>query len=82
MKTARPRSKIIDELKLESGIKIQVDRGALTAGNIGPRTPINQEVKQVELRVALRKMLSAQGLRYGIENEVLLITTADKGVGK
>jgi hypothetical protein len=73
-----PLRDVADQLKPLHGIEIQLDTKALAEINITPDTPITKSIKGISLRSALRLMLAEHDMNYIIEDEVLLITTADK----
>ena len=73
-----PLRNVADQLKLQHGIEIQLDTKALAEINVTPDTPITKSIKGISLRSALRLMLAEHDMNYIIEDEVLLITTADK----
>lgn len=73
-----PLRDVADQLKLLHGIEIQLDTKALAEINVTPDTPITKSIKGISLRSALRLMLAEHDMNYIIEDEVLLITTADK----
>ncbi len=73
-----PLKDVVDQLKLQHGIEIQLDMKALTEASVSPDMPITKSLKGISLRSALRLMLGEKDLNYIIDHEVLLITTADK----
>ncbi len=76
-----PLKDVVDQLKLQHGIEIQLDNKALGEASIAPDTPITKSLKGISLRSALRLLLAEKGLNYVIDHEVLLITT-DEIAGK
>lgn len=72
-----PLRDAIDFIKEKHGVDIQLDDKALTDSAIATDTPITKNIKGVSLRSALNIMLRPLGLRWVIQDEVLLITTRD-----
>lgn len=72
-----PLKDVIDQLKLQHGIEIQLDNKALGEANIAPDTPMTKSLKGISLRSALKLLLAEKGLTYVIDHEVLLITTEE-----
>lgn len=73
-----PLQDVIDYLKDKHQIEIQLDKKAMEDAGIGTDTPVTKNLKNVTLRSALNMMLRELGLAWTIENEVLLITTAER----
>jgi len=57
-----PLKDVIDQLKLQHGIEIQLDTKALGEASIPVDTPITKSLKGISLRSALRLTLSEHGL--------------------
>ena len=74
---AVPLKDVVDTLKVRHGIEIQIDTKALTDAGHSPDDPVTVNLKGVSLRSALRLMLSAMDLNYYIDQQTLLITSAE-----
>lgn len=72
-----PLKKAIDELKVKSGIEIQIDIKALDGVGVSSDTPVTLELDNISLGAALRLLLKNLDLTYMIKNEVLQITTPE-----
>lgn len=72
-----PLEEVIDFLRDEYNVPIQLDAAALDELGISPDDPVNVNLNNVSLRSALRIMLKPLDLTYIIEDEVLLITTEE-----
>ncbi|MBL7039805.1 MAG: hypothetical protein ISR77_14305, partial [Pirellulaceae bacterium] len=70
-----PLDQVVDFLKDQHGINIELDAGELDNVGIGTDVPITRNLKGITLRSALRLMLKDLELTYVIRDEVLLITT-------
>jgi hypothetical protein len=73
-----PLKDIIDSLRSKLGVPIQWDSKSLTDAGITPDTVLSFAAKQLRARVGLRQLLSQKDLAYVIEDESLVITTADR----
>jgi hypothetical protein len=73
-----PLRDAIDYLKDLHNIEIQFDTKTLEAEGIDLETPVTRRLSGVSLRSALRLLLGSLDLTYTTENEVLLITSADR----
>lgn len=73
-----PLEEIIQTLRDEYEIEIQVDRPALEDLGIDETQPIDVNLHNISLRSALRLMLKELELTYVIADEVLLITTQEE----
>ncbi len=73
-----PLQDVIDYLKDQHHIEIQIDTRALSDVGIGTDTPVTKNLKGVSLRSALQLMLRELGLTHTIQDEVLLITTFEE----
>lgn len=76
--TATPLEEVIEFLRDEYQIEIQLDTTALDELGLGPDEPVTVNLRNVSLRSALRRMLGGLELTYIIEDEVLLITTEEE----
>jgi len=75
-----PLDQVVEFLKDQHDINIELDRNALDDVGIGADVPITRNLKGICLRSALRLMLKDLELTYEIHNEVLLITTPEGAV--
>jgi len=73
-----PLDQVVDFLKDQHGINIELDAGELDNVGIGTDVPITRNLKGISLRSALRLMLKDLELTYVIRDEVLLITTPEE----
>lgn len=73
-----PLNDVIEFLKDEHEIPIQVDKKALEDEGVDSATPITMNLAGVSFRSAMRLMLDPIGLTYVIKNEVMLVTTKVK----
>ncbi|MCD4727385.1 MAG: hypothetical protein K8R46_06980, partial [Pirellulales bacterium] len=73
-----PLQDVIDFLKDQHRIEIQIDTRALSDVGIGTDTPVTKNLKGISLRSALRLMLRELGLTHLVQDEVLLITTPEE----
>ena len=73
-----PLNEVVEFLKDEHDIPIQLDKKALEDEAIDTAKLITMNLSGVSLRSALRLMLEPELLTYVIKNEVLLITTKSK----
>jgi len=77
-----PLSQVIDFLKDQHDINIEIDTKALDDIGIGSDSPITRNLRGISLRSALRLMLKDLGLTYVVRDEVLLITTPEEAESK
>ena len=73
-----PLSDVVEWLKDQHGIEIQLDNKAISDVGIGTDTPITKRLKGVSLRSALNLMLNELNLTWTIQDEMLLITTPEE----
>ncbi|MBQ9455624.1 MAG: VWA domain-containing protein [Thermoguttaceae bacterium] len=73
-----PLNEVIDKLKEQHGIEIQLDKTALEEESIDSEMPITLDVHGISLAAALRLMLTSNQMMYVIEDEVIKITTQTK----
>jgi hypothetical protein len=73
-----PLQDVIDFLKEQHRIEIQIDAKALSDVGIDPATPITKNLKNVSLRSALKLMLRQLDLTYVIQDGALMITTPEE----
>lgn len=76
--TETPLEEVINLLREEYNIEIQLDDPALDDLGIDSTEPVNVSLRNISLRSALRIMLKKLDLTYVIEDEVLLITTTEE----
>lgn len=72
-----PLQDVVDQLKDQHGIEIQLDKRNLENVGIPTDTPITRKFDGITLRSALRLILRDLKLAYVVQDEVLLITTED-----
>ncbi|WP_406699819.1 type II secretory pathway, component PulD [Singulisphaera sp. Ch08] len=72
---SQPLSEAVAFLANYTGLNIVLDQKALADVDITTATPISLVVSDVQLKNALKLMLSPLGLNYKVENEVLMITS-------
>lgn len=78
-----PLADVIEELKKKHGIEIQLDNKALSDAMLDPADlTVEKSYDQISLRSALKLMLRDLNLTFVVQDEVLLITTADEAVTK
>ncbi len=73
-----PLKEIVDSLQSKLGVPIQRDSKSLTDAGVSPDTKISFTAKQIPAHEGLRRLLAEKKLAFGIEDEVILITTADR----
>ncbi len=73
-----PLEEVVDFLRTEYGIEIQLDQNALDDLGIGSDEPVTVSLRNISLRSAMRIMLKQLELTYIIADEVLLITTEEE----
>lgn len=71
----QPLSEVVEKLKAEHELPIQIDAKALEDEGVGTETPLTRNIHGIPLRELLHLMLSELNLTYVIHNEVLIITT-------
>ena len=77
-----PLSEVVDFLKAEYHIEIQLDNAALDDLGLSPDEPIIVNLRNIPLGSALRILLRQLELTYIVENDVLLITSEDEALTK
>jgi len=70
-----PLSEVAGYIQREFGIPVHVDKEALDDEGLDDDVPVTFRIPGIALRSALRTMLRELGLRYVIEEGVLLLTT-------
>ncbi|MEM6799301.1 MAG: DUF4974 domain-containing protein, partial [Planctomycetota bacterium] len=75
--TETPLEEVVEFLRAEYQIEIQLDTPSLDELGIGPDEPITVNLRNISLRSALRIMLKQLELTYIIKDEVLQITTEE-----
>lgn len=73
-----PMLEIVDFIRDEYDIEVQVDTTALDDLGIGVDEPITCDLRNISLGSALRNMLQQLELTYVIADEVLLVTTQEE----
>lgn len=73
-----PLADVLNTIKDKHKIEIQFDDRALEDAAIQKDAPVTRNLKNVSLASALHLILSGVGLTHTIQDEVLLITTAEK----
>ncbi|WP_197531434.1 VWA domain-containing protein [Posidoniimonas corsicana] len=73
-----PLEEVVDFLRTEYEIEIQLDETALDDLGIGTDEPVTVNLRNISLRSALRLMFKQLELTYVIADEVLLITTEEE----
>lgn len=77
---AAPLSEVVDFLRTEYNIEVQLDLPALDDLGLSPDDPIDVNLRNISLRSALRIMLRQLDLTYVISDEVLLITSEEEAL--
>ncbi|WP_425400571.1 sigma-70 family RNA polymerase sigma factor [Aeoliella sp.] len=72
-----PLSEIVNFLRDEYNIEVQLDLRSLEDMAISPDEPVNVNLRNISLESALNIMLAQIDLTYVVENEVLLILNQD-----
>jgi len=72
-----PFKDAVDFLRQLHGIHIEFSSKALEEAGISTEAPIRRTLKDIPLRSALNLLLSELGASYSVENDVLLITSAE-----
>lgn len=72
-----PLGKVINSFQTQHGINIFLDARALEQEGLTADEPINVSLSGISLKSALNIILKPIGLNYVVNNEVLMITTAD-----
>ncbi|MBO5438974.1 MAG: VWA domain-containing protein, partial [Thermoguttaceae bacterium] len=73
-----PLPEVIEKLKEQHNIEIQLDVAALEEEGLDSELPITLDVHGISLGAALRLMLSSNGMMFVVEDEVLKITTQSR----
>lgn len=76
--TDTPLVQVIDFLRSEYGLEIQLDTVGMDELGIGTDEPVSVNLRNISLRSALRLMLTPLELTTIYSNEVLLITTEEE----
>jgi tetratricopeptide (TPR) repeat protein len=77
-----PLNSVIDFLKDQHDINIEIDTRRLEEVGVGSDTPITRNLRGISLRSALRLILGELDLTYVVRDEVLLITTQEEAEAK
>ena len=75
-----PLSEVVDFLRDEYDIEIQIDTKGLNNEGVSPDEPITTNLRNISLQSALNLMLEPLYLTYIVDNEVLLITSEDEAL--
>lgn len=75
-----PLSEVVNFLRDEYNIEVQLDLQALDDLGLAPDDPIDVSLRNISLRSALRIMLRQLDLTYVISDEVLLITSEEEAL--
>jgi hypothetical protein len=78
---AAPLNEVIDLLKAECKVEIQLDTKLLKETGKEPDVLVTKRLAGISLRVALRQLLGDFQMRYVIDDEVLLITSTIRAEG-
>lgn len=74
----RPLSDVIEDLSKVTNVPIVINARALAATRVPVDTPVTLNIQTpVSLRSALNLLLNDLGLAYDIDNEVIMVTSAD-----
>ncbi|MEM6654411.1 MAG: hypothetical protein AAF596_01285 [Planctomycetota bacterium] len=76
--TETPLEEVVEFLRDEYEINIQLDTPALDDLGISPDEPVNAAYSNISLRSAMRLMLKQLELTYIVADEVMLITTEEE----
>ncbi len=77
-----PLNEFVDSLMKKTDLTIQLDQRALEAAGVGFDTPISRNLSKISARSTLHLVLKQLDLTFMIQNEVLLITTAEEASNK
>src|SRR5262249_19754240 len=77
-----PLSKVIEDLRVYTGMNIDVDEHALAEEGVGLDRPLTMQLDQVKLKSALKLLLGKVNLTYVVEDDVLKITSVAHAKGK
>ncbi len=75
-----PLSEVVDFLRAEYDIEIQLDRIGLVNEGLSPDEQITVSLQNISLESALNLMLEPVHLTYIVDNEVLLITSENRAL--
>ncbi len=73
-----PLREVVEQLKKQHKIEIQLDYAALKEAGVDESAPITKNLKGISLSSALKLLLDELQLKYVVHNEVLLITSPAK----
>ncbi|MCI0742521.1 MAG: hypothetical protein L0Y72_26105 [Gemmataceae bacterium] len=77
-----PLYQVIEDLHSMTGLNIVPERDALQEANISLDMPLSLSVEKLQLKSVLNLLLQQTKLTYVIRDEVLLITTPERGKGR
>lgn len=70
-----PLAEVVETIRRETKIEVQLDRRAITDQGLGADSPITRRISGISLQAALRPLLDELDMTYAIRDEVLLLTT-------
>lgn len=71
----QPLAEVVESLKQQHAIEIQLDRRAMEDAGLGSDTPITGRLKDISLRSVLRLVLGELDMTYVVRDGFLLLTT-------
>lgn len=71
----QPLADVVEHLKQQHAIEIQLDRRAMEDAGLGSDTPITGKLKDISLRSVLRLVLGELDMTYVVRDGFLLLTT-------
>ncbi|MBI2804328.1 MAG: hypothetical protein HYX68_05010 [Planctomycetes bacterium] len=77
-----PLDQAIKDLTVLSGVQVVPDYAALDEAKISMQSPLSISVDNIDMKSALNLLLNRLKLSYTIENQVLMITTPNRTVGR
>ncbi|WP_154897222.1 hypothetical protein [Gimesia maris] len=77
-----PLSEVLREISRRSGINLFLDSFGLEEVGLTPKTPVTIEVKGIKSKSVLNLLLEPMDLAYIIRDEVVVITSRTRSLGK
>lgn len=77
-----PLSEVLREISRQSGINLFLDSLGLQEVGLTPKTPVTIEVKGIKSKSVLNLLLEPMDLAYIIRDEVVVITSRTRSLGK
>tara|TARA_R110000850_G_scaffold77904_37_gene168867 strand:- start:3587 stop:4885 length:1299 start_codon:yes stop_codon:yes gene_type:complete len=77
-----PLSEVLREISRRSGINLFLDSFGLEEVGLTPRTPVTIEVKGIKSKSVLNLLLEPMDLAYVMRDEVVVITSRTRSLGK